>query len=47
MAIAIKLDETNFFSWKAQTLTNLHGYELLQFVDTPMDDSDPFEVQQN
>lgn len=34
---AIKLDETNFFSWKAQTLANFRGYELLRFVDSPVD----------
>lgn len=45
-AAAIKLDESNFFSWKTQVLANLRGYELLHYVEAPVDKSDPAAVQQ-
>lgn len=46
IAATIKLDESNFFSWKAHMLANLRGYELLDFIDAPVDKSDPLAVQQ-
>lgn len=47
MATAIKLDDSIIFSWKAHTLANLRGYELLHFVDVPVDVSDSLAVQQD
>jgi len=44
---AIKLDESNFFSWKVHTLANLCGYELLDFIEAPVDTSDSAVVQQD
>lgn len=43
----VKLDENNFFSWKSHTLANLCGYELLDYIESPVNESDSHAVKQD
>lgn len=47
MAVAVKLDDTNYFSSKTHLLANLRGYELVPFVESQMDTTDPSAIQQD
>lgn len=41
----IKLDQMNYFVYKAQILTYLRGINLLSFIEKKVDENDPFLVQ--
>lgn len=43
----VRLDRTNYFTWKAQTLAHLRGHELLEFIESPVAESNPNLIQQD
>lgn len=47
VAATVKLDNSNFFSWKAQTVANLRGHDLLTFIEQPVDKENAVAVQQD
>lgn len=47
VAAMVKLDRSNFFSWKAQVIAHLRGYGLLDFFSSPVDLTNLLQVQQD
>lgn len=43
----VHLDRSNYFTWKAQILAHLQGYELLRFVEEAVTESGPSLAQQD
>lgn len=43
----VRLDRSNYFTWKARTLAHLRGYELLLFIEKPITTADLSLIQQD
>jgi len=43
----VKLDQTNLFSWKLLVMTHIRGYQLLYYIEAPIDVTNDLCVQQD